>query len=316
MSQISGDSLAIAKDLNARFTNIINKPRVPLYTKICETVPSDGAFEKYPMVTQLPFPKQWNDIRTPEGIRVTSVLEVDNLRYSMSVQMDTNLVNDSKAYTLNTIVDQAANRCVEFPDKLSSALVEAGANAGTKDIADPAVAFYATTHQYAGTGGNTISNKLTGTGVTLTTVQTDLFAAMAALKTMKDNEGGLINGDIPVTKENFIIQCHPNMEGVFRQVLNTSWLPLLTGASGENVLKGTADIFVDGYLTDVNDWYLHCVGMQQRPFIFQEREAMRSKLYTSENSYTHDFNDMIEILVKWRFAFAYAFFFRSIKTTN
>lgn len=316
MAQISSDSLAVAKDLNARFTGIINKPRDPLYTKICEVVPSDGAFEKYPMITKLPFPTQWNDMRTPEGIRVTNTLEVDNLRYSLSVRMDANLVNDSKAYTLNQIVDQAANRCVEFPDKLSSALVEAGATAGAKDIADPANTFYGTTHSFAGTGGNNISNKLTGSGTTLNQVQTDLFAAIAALKLMKDNEGGLLNGDIKASKENLVIQCHPNMEGVFRQILNTTWLPTQANASGENIQKGMADLYVDGYLADVNDWYLHVVGMAQRPFLFQEREKMRSKLYTPNDSYQHDKDDVVEILAKWRFAFAYAFFYHTIRTTN
>ncbi len=312
MASTVQDSQAIAKDLHARFDAVLSEPRDPLYPKICMMVPSDGAYEKYAEITRLPFPKEWRDERAPNGVDVTNTLQVDNKTYEMTVDIDEDLVEDAKAWELQNFVVEAAERGVDFPDKLSSALVEAGATAGSVGINN--AVFYNTTQAFAG-GTNTFSNKLTGTGITLQTLTADLFTAIAGMKTWLDNEGGLINRSLREGKGNLLIHCHPAMEGVFTQILNTTWYPLQTQASGENVLKGRADLFADGYLTDQTDWYLHYVGGTTRPFIMQERRAMRSWLMGPGSEFTRN-SKKVRIGLDWRFRLAYMFYYRSLKVTN
>lgn len=319
---LSGDKLAIARDLNNRFDSYVRKPRANmLYKKVCEIVPSDGAFEKYPMITSVPFPAEWTDMNTPDGIRVTNVLEVDNLMYRQHIEIDANLVADSKAWELNRLLTRAANRCVEFPDKLCSALLDAGVNASTPSITDPTTAFYAATKSFGGLGKNSFSNKLTGTGTTLTALQTDIAAAISALESIKDDEGALVNNDLKMTQDNLLFRFNPALKFVFNQVLNTQWLPLVSAASGENVLKGIGEPYSDGYMVNAddagtNDWQLHVCAEGYRPFIYQEREKMRSKLYTPNDDKDCDVRNVIAIITSYRFAFAYGFPEHSIHTFN
>ncbi len=306
------DSQAIAKDLHARFDAILSEPRDPLHPKICTTVPSDGAYEKYAEITRIPFPKKWTDERAPQGVDVTNTLTVENNTYELTVDIDENLVEDAKAWELNNFVAEVADRAVELPDKLCSALVEAGATAGSVGINGST--FYSTSQAFAG-GANTFSNKLTGTGTTLIQLKTDFYAAVAAMKTWLDNEGGLINRQLKEGKGKLVVQCHPSIANTFDELLTATWGPALTGASGENINRDRAEVFADGYLTDANDWYLHYTGGVTRPFIFQQRRAMRNGILGPGSEFCIN-TRKIRLWADWRFRLAYMFYYRTVKTTN
>lgn len=314
--QLSGDSLALAKDLNNRFDSMIRKERDGLHKRVCEIVPSTTAFEKYPMITSVPFPTEWTDMNTPTGIRVTNVLEVDNLMYRQHIEIDANLVNDNQAWTLKNLLTRAAQRATAFKDKLCSALLDAGINANTPSITDPTTAFYATTKSFGGLGKNTFSNKLTGSGITALQVATDLAAAVSAFEQILDDQGGLVNDVIQQNATNLLIRSSPALKLIFTQILNGSWLPLLSGASGDNVQKGMADHFSDGYMADKTDWEMHVIAEGYRPFLLQIRESLRSKLYTPNDDKDCDKRNVIEIVATERLAFAYGFPEHSIRVVN
>lgn len=314
MGQVAGDSSAIAKDLHARFDAVIAQPAELLVDKVCQQVDSDGAFEKYAQVSRLPFPRQWKDQRVPQGVDVTNTLQSDNRTYELTVDFDEDLVQDAKAYELNQIVNEAAQRWVEFPDKLLAALIEAGATSGNNGMSG--LTFHKTTQSFGGQGANQYSNKLTGTGTTLLQVQADFATALAGLRNILDNEGGALNRQLKEGKTQLLIHCPPAMEYVFRQLLNTAWIPLLSGASGENIFKGMADLQSDPYLTDVNDWYLHVVGLATKPFVYQKRRMGRSKLFTPNDDALMNERKIVRIAADCRFRLNYLFEYRSIKTTN
>ena len=84
-----------------------------------------------------------------------------------------------------------------------------------------------------------------------------------------------------------------------------------------NVLQGIAGIFPDGYLdaSDANDWYLHFVGMPQRPFVYFENYPPMVQVlgFGSE----HEINtNTVRIAIKHRFVLGYYRFDRSVKIYN
>lgn len=314
MAGQGGDSAAIAKDLHARFDAKIRVERPMLYPKLCRVVDSDGQYEKYAQVTRCPFPRQWKDQRVPAGVDVTNTLNWANNTYELTLDFDEDLMQDAKAYELNDFVDETALRAKDFPDKLLAALVEAGATAGSNGMSG--LTFYKTTQSFAGAGNNQYSNKLTGSGTTLLQLQADLSAALAQMRNILDNEGGLVNADLKEGSGQLLIQCPPALEYTFRQLLNTAWIPLLSGASGENIFKGMAELYSDAYLVDQNDWYLHYIGQPTKPFVYQERRKLRTQLFGPWNDAYMNDRKIVRIAADYRFRLGYMFEYRSIRTTN
>lgn len=316
MAGVAGDSGAIAKDLHARFDAVLaeNADKELLADKICQVVESDGAFEKYAQVSRLPFPRQWKDQRVPQGVDVTNTLQSDNRTYEITVDFDEDLMQDAKAYELQDFVAETAQAWVDYPDFLLAALVEAGATSGNNGMSG--LTFYKTTQSFAGLGNNQYSNKLTGTGTTLLQLQADFATALAALRNILDNAGKALYRQLKEGKARLLIQCPPALEYVFRQLLNTAWIPLLSGASGENIFKAMADLYSDCYLTDTNDWYLHVVGMSTKPFVYQKRRMGRTKLFTPDNDALMNERKIVRIAADCRFRLNYLFEYRSIRVTN
>ncbi len=314
MAGITSDPAAIAKDLHSRLDAVLAGPRNPLYPKICKKVESDGAFEKYAEVARIPFPSLWVDQRQPHGMDVLNTLTVNNNHYELTIDIDRDLVQDAKAWQLSDFVAESAMRMKTLPDKLCSALVEAGATSGNVGV--NGATFYKTSNSFGAAGNNTFDNLLTGTGVGLIALIADLFTAIAALKAFKDDKGGLLNEDMEDGKSNLLIQCPVALEGVFSQILNTTWNPTLSAASGQNVNMGRAELFVDARLADVNDWYLHYVGGTSRPFIFQERTPMEVDPPQGPGSPMWINEKKLRLTASWRFRLAYMHYYRSLKVTN
>ena len=311
--QVGGDPNAVLKDLHATFEDTVQQVRPSLVPKLCQTVPSDGAYEKYVFPTAVAQPRQFSDERVPTGVDVVSTYQLNNNTYELTLDFDGDLLADARAYNLAELVREAAMSAVLYPDYLLSSVVAAGVTAGSN--AYDGNTFYGDTHLYGSAGANNIDNKLAGSGTTLANLQTDIGAAIAALRGYKDNAGRLINQQLAEGKGQLLLQCPLAMEMDFRRALNTAWLPVLTGASGENVLQGVSDIIADGYLTDANDWYLHYVGLPLRPYVFQERSPLVSKVlgYDSE-FYTN--TRKIRIAAEMRFKIGYFGFYRSVLTVN
>ena len=88
-----------------------------------------------------------------------------------------------------------------------------------------------------------------------------------------------------------------------------------TAVGGSNTaFEGIADIYADGYLdgNSATTWYLHYVGMPQRPFVFIQNYEPKVEVlgFGSE----HEINtNTVRIALKHRFVLGYYRFDRSIK---
>lgn len=311
--QVGGDSNAILKDLHATFEDTVQQVRPSLVPKVCQTVDSDGAYEKFVFPTAVAQPRLFTDQRVPTGVDVVSTYQLNNNTYELTLDFDGDLLRDSKAYNLQELVREAALSAVLYPDYLLSTIIEAGATSGNN--AYDGNTFYGDTHLYGSAGTNNIDNKLGGSGTSVTQLQTDLGAAIAALRGFKDNQGRLINQLLAEGKGQLLIQCPLAMEFDFRRVLNSAMIPVLSGAPGDNVLQGVADLFPDGYLTDVNDWYLHYVGMPLRPYVFQNRAPLSTKVLGYDSEFYAN-TRKVRIVSEQRFKIGYFGFYRTVKTTN
>ena len=311
--QVGGDPNAVLKDLHATFEDTVQQVRPTLVPKLCTTVPSDGAYEKYVFPTAVAQPRQFLDERVPTGVDVVSTYQLNNNTYELTLDFDGDMLSDARAYGLPEVVREAAMSAVLYPDYLMSSIVAAGVTAGNN--AYDGNTFYGDTHLYAGAGSNNIDNKLAGSGTSLTNIQDDLAAAIAALRGFKDNAGRLINQQLAEGQGQLLIQCPLALEFTFRRVLNTSMIPVLSGAAGDNVLRGIADVFPDGYLTDANDWFLHYIGMPLRPYVFQDRSPLKTAVQGYDSEFYKN-TRKVRITTEQRFKIGYFGFYRSILTVN
>lgn len=306
MASVLGDANATLKDLTVVWENTVRETRPSLVPKICNTRESDGAYEKYPIPTNVAMPSKFEAERKALGIDVNATYQIDNQTYELTLDFNADLIDDAKAYSMADIVAEAAQSMALYPDYLLSSLVADGVNQNGYD-GNP---FYGDTHLFANAGANNIDNKLAGTGSSVAQISTDFAAALAALRGFLDNAGRLIN---PVTAEGasqLLVQCPLAVEQNFRTVMNASII-----SQTDNVLKGLADVFPDGYLTDANDWYLHVVGQPQRPYIFQERSKIETFVLGKGTEFYHN-NNKYRIGGKHRFKLGYQRFERTIKTIN
>ena len=319
MALTRGDVNATLKDLTliAEDTVAVTRPR--LYPLICSVRPEEGAYTKIPVPANVAMPRLFEGERASQGKQVNVVQNYNQSTYELTIDLDSDLVRNAKAYDFTDLVREATMSAVLFPDYLTSQAVIAG----TSNNAYDGNAFYGNTHKFAATGSNNIDNLLAATGQTVTNLITDIASALAAVRTFLDNQGRLLNPLASEGDSKLIIHCPVALQQAFRQVVFGSMVPITvpvttsgTAAApvANNVLQGIADIFADGYL-DANSataWYLHYVGMPQRPFVFLENYGLMVNVlgFGSE----HEINtNTVRIALKHRFVLGYYRFDRSIK---
>lgn len=178
--------------------------------------------------------------------------------YEASVEIDMNTFMDSRGNVYEPRFQEMGQNGGRLPYNLISDLINGGAAALCYD----GQLFFDTDHSEGDSG--TQSNKLTGSGTSQAQIQTDFYAAKAALCGFKDDKG---------------VALYP---GNFRPLV---WIPndatlmerfsTLQGASmisnTANVLANTFDILVDPRISG-SDWYMFRTDGVLKPFIMVMRE--------------------------------------------
>jgi hypothetical protein len=317
MALTRGDVNATLKDLTmiAEETLIETRPR--LHPKICSMKTEDGAYTKVPVPAHVAMPRLFEAERASQGKVVNVVQQYNQSTYELTIDLDSDLVRNAKAYDMSDIVRESSMSMITFPDYLTSLAVIAGATNAAYD----GVTYYGSTHKYANLGSNSINNTVSATGVTVPLLAADFANAMMAIKSAKDNQGRLLNQLASEGSSNLLIHCPLALEIPFRQLIHQSMIPITVpvttsgtaaAPAANNVLQGTADIYADGYLSSATTWYLHYVGMPQRPFVFIENYAPQVQVlgFGSE----HEINtNTVRIALKHRFVLGYYRFDRSVK---
>jgi len=323
MATVIGDTNATLKDLTLIAENTVAQTRPNLYPLICSVKPEDGAYTKIPIAANMPFPILFEGARKSKGKDVTVVQNYNQGTYELTIDLDSDLVRNAKAYDQSDLVQEATMAAVLFPDYVASQAVISG---GT-NLAYDGVAFYGSTHKYAKAGSITIDNTVSKTTQDVAGLANDLASALTKIRTFRDNAGRLLNPLASYGKEKLLIHCPVCLEQKFRQVIFGSTIPisvpvttsgtLAVGGISNVAWSGVADLFADGYLdaatsNPTTTWYLHYVGMPQRPFVFLENYGIQVTVLGLGSE--HEVNtNTIRIALKHRFVLGYYRFDRSAR---
>ncbi len=319
MALTRGDVNATLKDLTMIAEDTVAQTRPQLYPLICSVRPEEGAYTKIPVPANLAMPKLFEGERSSQGKLINVVQQYNQSTYELTVDLDSDLVRNSKAYDFSDIVRESVMSAVLFPDYLTSQAVIAG----DTNTAYDGVSFYGTTHTFAKMGSNTIDNTVSKTGVTVPQLAADMSSAMAKIRTFKDNQGRLLNPLASEGSGKLLIHCPVALQQAMRQLIFGSMVPITVpvttsgtaaAPASNNTLQGIADIYADGYLDadSTTDWYLHYVGMPQRPFVFLENYPIQTSVLGFGSEFEVNKNAG-RIALKHRFVQGYYRFDRSVK---
>lgn len=189
--------------------------------------------------------------------------EVKNLDWYASAPLNENDVDDDQTGVLKMIPELLAKRIAAHPEELIVDLL----TGGTSGLAYDGVAFFADA-----SGARVNDNLLTGSGVTVAQLETDLEAALVAMAKFKDDQSKTLNirGDT--------IVCPVALENKIRKLVNSVASPTATaGVDTYNPYYGRFTVIGDARLDAVSatDWYLLATKEPVKPFVFSYREAAR-----------------------------------------
>lgn len=320
--EILGDSNATLKDLTRIVEAEIMEPARMLHPMICSEVESaDEAYVKIPVQTKVDFPVLFDGEREPTATEVNIVQQYNKATYALTLDFNSDLMREAKAYTFSEKAQEGTMSAKIFPNyNLTKNIIVANPNAYD------GVAFYGTTHKWAKAGANTINNTVSATGVTPTALMTDLQTAFTRIGTFPDDKGRLLNPLLAWGSKNLIIHCPVALEMAFRQVVFSSIIPIAAPVTTSGTaavsatawkdlgLDGIATIFADGYLdaASASTWYLHYVGMPQRPFVFAESYGLQAKALGFGSEFETNKNQ-VRIALKHRFVEGVYRFDRSVR---
>lgn len=242
---------------------------VRLRALLAMEVPSTTLTEDYSWFGTVPKMKEWLGERQLGGLS-KGHYSLSNRDWEDSIEVDRNVIEDDRLGIVQPRIVQLAQEAQRFPFEHLTNVIIAGATAA--GLCYDGQQMFDTDHVTpTATYQTNQSNYLTGTLTALGTdaeILLDYETARTAMANFKDEEGRPMG--IMATH----VMVPPSLEGRFRRLLNSDFYPVAGNAgAGANVWKGSAELIVNPYLTDVDDWYLLALDQPVKPFIFQNRKA-------------------------------------------
>lgn len=263
--------------------------------------------ESYSWFGTVPKMREWVGERQLSGLSKVDYT-IRNKDFEATLEVERNAIEDDRLGIIRPRISQLALEAVRAQEELVVTTLEAG----TTGLAYDGQFFFDTDHVTPGATYQTNqSNKLTGSGVTLATLQTDLAVAVAAMRNFKDDQGR------PMNLRPTHILAPPALEGVFRQLTASELLPTPAVAAAANPWRNMFSLLVSGYLTDANDWYLLSLDQPVRPIVFQMRK--RPEFVAQDDPRSSDALFMRKLLmygVDGRWNAGYGFWQMAVRTTN
>lgn len=277
------------------------------------TVNSQTLKETYTWLNTVPKMREWLSERQLGGL-VPSDLSITNKDWESTIEVDRNMIEDDRLSLVRPRISQLALEAARFPFERLSAIIGAG-TAATYGLAFDGQYFFDTDHVTPGATYQTNqSNKLSGSGTALNNIRTDYEAAVAAMQMFRDDEGR------PMTLRPTHVMCPPALEGKFKQLLNGDFFPHVLGTDAgvtpDNIWKGTAELIVNPYLTDLTDWYLLCLDQPVKPFIYQSRKEPEFVALDNPTDQQAFMRKKFLYGVDSRFEVGYGLWQMAIRTTN
>jgi hypothetical protein len=338
--QILGDSNAVLKDLTEiAEAEIMDRKRelYPLVTTDLEA--ADQAYVKIPIQTKVAFPTLFDGEGEDTSTEVAAVPEYNMATYMLRLGFGSDLMRESKAYSMASKTQEGTMSAKQFPSYyFTKNVLTLNSGNGASTTASGPVAwdgkqFYVASNATTGAhfwanSTNKIINSIASTGQTLTALWADLQTAVAQLGTFLDNQGRLLNPQVGFGEGELLIQCPVALRAAFQQLLHGGFIPIsapvttsgtaaVTGSGPSTMASqfaGVADLFADGYLDPVSTtrWYLHYIGMPQRPFVWGQSYGLQGRALGIGTEYETRTN-RVAIVLKHRFLLGTYRFDRSIR---
>ena len=269
---------------------------------------SSNASETYQWLGSLAALRNWVGNKQVDELRGFDYI-IPNLDWELTIGVKRNHIEDDQLGLYRPRIGDLAVKAAQHPDKLLSEARVAGATT----LCYTGQFFHDTDHVIGDSG--TFSNKLTGTGVSVSQLTADFRAARAAMLKFKNDKGEpFVDGAMLLDRANppFVMVVPPDIQGVAEELLYATTISQTT-----NVLAGAAKLVVDVRMTDSNDWYLEYTGSAIKPYIYQERKAANLVSLDNPNSSEAAFmrqEYFYGIEGRWNVKYGLPQF--SVKTTN
>jgi len=241
------------------------------YEKLTTTVESTKSEETYPWLGAVPKMSEWKDERKEEDLN-EYYFSITNYSWEGTVSVDRDAIEDEQYGQIKIRVKELATEAKRFYDEMVFGLILEGENttgtAGTifenkSTACYDTKAFFATNH---GEGAATGQSNLGSAELSATALQT----AITAMVNFKDDKGKPSH----IRPDTLVVA--PGLEWEAKELLNSTYYPeegTTTAKLATNVLKGSLNLIINPYLTDVDAWYLFDTSHVMKPVILQMRRT-------------------------------------------
>jgi len=261
---------AIQRASNLTLLKALDEYKDQPWRNLATVAPSSAASEKYEWLGDLPGMREFLDARQIEGLKKHDYT-ILNKDWEATVGFGKSELDDNAAI-IKPRLQGLAQGVQMHPNKLVFDLMMAGHTAGS--LCYDGQLFFDTDHPNftaAGAPSTDGVNYIAGAGVdTVAHISTDWYLALTAfLNTNRRRDGAPLLATIGKPK----IYHAVHDTGIFRAAFKTQFL----AAGVSNDLFEQAEPIPCPWLTTDSSWFIVPDGLPVRPFIFQEREAVKAE---------------------------------------
>lgn len=264
--QITDASLqAIFQNFDLRFQQAYTD-QAPILGSLYTEVPSTTRENTYAWLAKIPRLREWLGERVVQNAAAHG-FSVTNKPFELTLELDRDDIEDDQIGVFNPAVTMMGQQTKLWPDDLVREILEDGESALCFDGQN----FYDTDHPAnQDDSGSATQQNYWSSGKALTAE--NYQAVRAAMMQFKGADKR------PLGVKPNLLQVPPALEKTALEILNAD---IIVGkqpggsntGSQSNVLRGTAELLVDPYLSSDTAWYLHDTSKAIKPFVFQNRRA-------------------------------------------
>lgn len=261
---------AVARGLTAIFESE-RMNYTPFYPKIATVRKSTTNEENYAWMGAMPGMREWLGDRIANDLRAATFL-VENKDYEMTVEIPKKAIDDDRYGMYGDVIGNMAEEAVRYPDEVLASDIE---NAGSIPVADGQY-FYDSDHSWgeSGTQSNDISvDIVTPASPTATEFKTAFQAAVAKMFSFVNDKGKKFWRGMVQSMTGLAVGIPVNM----RQAAYEAFESVIISNS-TNVVIDKPQIITLPELTTTTKFHVWKLDGRLKPFLFQERQALKTDI--------------------------------------
>lgn len=275
-----------------------------LHQLVAERIASTKDVEHHRWLGSLPSMEEWGPGLKLHGLRTDSY-DVANMLYATGIEADQTEIDDDQTGQIVRRVRQLAEQAALHKDQVLGDLLENGGSTGF--ISYDGKIFFSASHESgaSGTQDNDLTEGVADDDVNVFTAaegETALQNAITAMLDFKDDRGRSMN----IKPTGLVLVCPNRQLYRWKKVVETALI-----SNTDNVMKNSVSVIPFGELTTDGVWYLFKTDGVFKPFIFQDREAVKFE-QSDEDRFKRN---KILYKVQGRYRLAYGLWQYAVRTT-